>query len=141
MPSAVFVFNRFHLSLRGTISRIPNDLDFDRRYARLVERLTQMRVLVLILQLREQEIPTYIHPERGDKSLVWKQFLRRVAEQNPYEKIQELFTALQKRYNQLALEQGLPYQTGTLTELLGFVARVCKVLCRLRSSKNWASGA
>lgn len=117
-PGATFVFNRFHLSLRGSVSPIPDNIDFDWRYARLVERLRPMDVQVLILELKPEEIESRLHPERAKEALTWKLFLHKTLEESAYSTLHELFAAQQEKYIQYALEQGLPFQVGPLPELL-----------------------
>lgn len=57
--------------------------------------------------------------ENGGRSLAWKLFLHKALEESAYATLHELFAAQQEKYIQIATEQALPFQTGTLSELLG----------------------
>jgi len=122
LPGDSFIFNRFHLTLGITMAQEGKASDFHSRYERLINRLKHLDILVFLLQLKEHEIAAKLHLEWAQEELVWKLFLERRLTETPYDTVQELFTAQQELLNRLIKEQGLPYQTGTLEELLGFVA-------------------
>jgi hypothetical protein len=81
-----------------------------------------MSVLVLLLELEQWKLDSVLHPERVRRELAWKLFLSRRLRESPHKTYQELYKAQQEQYKGLVQGQGLPYQAGTLAELLGFVA-------------------
>ena len=122
LPHAVFVFNRFHLSLSATLDDSPHDPQVAARYEQIIDRLRRLNVLVLLLELEKWKLASVLHPERVGRELVWKLFLNRRVEESPYTTPQELYAAQQEQLNLFVREQGLPYQSGTLSKLLGIVA-------------------
>jgi hypothetical protein len=56
------------------------------------------------------------------RDIAWKLFLTRRMRESPYNTPQELYTMQQQQLLWLVQEQGLPYRSVTLGELLGFVA-------------------
>jgi hypothetical protein len=53
---AVFVFNRFHLSLRISLNESSPDAGVQERFSRIIDRLRLLNVLVLLLQLEKWKI-------------------------------------------------------------------------------------
>jgi thymidylate kinase len=118
---SVFVFNRFHLSTAcATQTTVGKNEQVTRRYERVIERLHQMRVMVLLLTLDETRMTRLTHQERLGHDWVWQVFLQRVTESTPHNSLMEYFLAQQAQFLELAQHQALPYRQGTLPELLRF---------------------
>lgn len=106
-PDSIFILNRFHLSLKvfGSFS----DPKFTAEYERLLERLKNLSVLMLIPTLEESLIESRsIHSERKDP--VWKMYLERKLKLFNCTNLIELYSKEQKRILEIAKEQGVPYQ-------------------------------
>ena len=118
--TAVFIFNRFHLSFAVTLEGQEQDPRVTERYAQIIERLSRLPVFVFLLELETEKIDLVLHLERARSERVWRLFLQRRIDESPSQSPQEFYRAQQQQFLKLAHEQALPYRAGSLPELLRF---------------------
>jgi hypothetical protein len=136
---AVFVFNRFHLSLAASLEQTPRDPAATLGYYQLLERLRRMSVLVLLLELEQWKLDSVLHPERVRRELVWKLLLTRRLAESPYSTFQDLYKAEQEQYRGHLRGRVSPIRP---VRLLSFwvLWPVFAGLCRLCSARLPSSG-
>ena len=119
-PTATFVFNRFHLSIKVHSNPFrPND-----RYERLIGDLAQLPVRVLIPILQRPEIERRAsHVERT--SLAWQRHLKLRLDDSPFDSLADLYWAQQQEFIALAEGQPLPYELipASKVDTLPFLVR------------------
>lgn len=100
---AVFLLNRFHISF-ALSNQTPSLV---RRYARLLDQLRALRILVIVPVLREDDLYRVRHPER--RELAWRRFLGWRQESASEPSMEAFYARQQERILALLREQGLPY--------------------------------
>jgi len=105
VPGAYFVFNRFHLS----VNVLSHPFRPTGRYVRLVERLSDLPVKLLIPVLKRDEVDERCaHVERALPA--WKRHLELRIAASPFDSIADVYWAQQNEFVALAEAQPLPYE-------------------------------
>ena len=103
--NAVFLLNRFHLSMYA--STIVKQPELEREYDEIINVLRTLPVHIFILQLDEHEIEKRsLHPERSG---AWLKFLQQIAEKDGFRDKLERFLCQQRLILEAAKRQQIPY--------------------------------
>lgn len=104
-PDTLFIFERFHLSIRVLEWEFEND--FNDRYKEIVERLRSLPVHILIAKLDPKEIQErMLHRER---SAQWDRFIDEKLQLRGFPDLETLSVAQQTAFFEAAAEQKIPF--------------------------------
>ena len=102
---AFFLLERFHLSLR--ILEWEFEGGFQQRYDRLIERLLELPIHILITKLEKDEIRKRMH--HRERSRQWSEFVEEKLNLRGYKDLEILSVDQQNSFFSLAKEQGISY--------------------------------
>jgi deoxyadenosine/deoxycytidine kinase len=105
--NAVFILERFHISLK--IIEWDHDKDFEGGYDRILSRIKELPVHILIPKLNESQIKERAsHRERNKE---WSDYLNEKLRSRGFSDLVSLYVAEQKEIFDIAEKQGIPYST------------------------------
>ncbi|MCX6706744.1 MAG: hypothetical protein NT001_01230 [Candidatus Woesearchaeota archaeon] len=104
-PDAVFILERFHISLR--ILEWEFGKDFEKNYSSLLSRVKRLPVHILIPVLKESQIKEKAsHYERSSQ---WKNYLNEKLKLRGFSDLGAMYKEEQKKVLNIAKEQGISY--------------------------------
>ena len=106
-PDAVFILERFHLSLAVLAWALNQELPPG--YDTLIHRLKKLPVHLFIPVLDAQEIEQ--RASHAERSEIWKKHLQRRLQMRKCANLEEMYTTEQEMVLRLAAEQDIPYTT------------------------------
>jgi deoxyadenosine/deoxycytidine kinase len=102
---AIFILERFHLSMKILEWEFENN--FEVEYGKIVERLKQLPVYILISELKDQQIKDRMH--HRERSRQWREYCAEKLVLRGFKDLESVSVAQQKAFFKAADEQGIPY--------------------------------
>ncbi|MBU2513906.1 AAA family ATPase [bacterium] len=103
--NVLFLIERFHLSMK--ILEWEFERDFEKRYERIISRIRQLPVHILIAKLEPAEIRKRMH--HRERSSQWEEFVEEKLILRGFDDLEQLSIDQQQRFFSLAEQQGMPY--------------------------------
>ena len=104
-PNSLFIFERFHLSIKILEWEFEND--FSKRYETLLNRLKQMPVFLIIVELEKALIKERMfHRERSKQ---WDNFIEEKLKLRGYQNLEQLSIEQQNGFLKMAKQQNIPF--------------------------------
>ncbi len=104
---AVFILNRFHVSLLITASKLSPKTK--KKYDKLLTKLEKLPVCILVPFLKKEEIEKRaVHPERKERA--WKKHLQDWLNQKGFRTAKEAFEWEQQKILKILQTQKIPYR-------------------------------
>lgn len=103
--NALFIFERFHLSVKILEWEFEND--FSKRYELFLERLKKMPVFLLLVKLEKALIKERM--DHRERSKQWDNFCREKLKLRGFDNLEKLSIDQQNGFLKMAEEQGMPF--------------------------------